>query len=111
MNKRAIENGSILLSTLCTILIISIIGANVLFNCTTRYNASSKQVKAWKEALIAAEDGGDVGYAVCRTVIGDIDAAEITAKFAAAGFAASPAPNPTWTKAVSGLGQGGRLSA
>ena len=110
MNKRAIENGSILLSTLCTILIISIIGANVLFNCTTRYNATSKQVKAWKEALIAAEAGGDVGYAVCRKTIGDPNYATV---FANDGWTIpSPAPaNPTWTKAVAAFGEAGSLSA
>ena len=51
-----------MLCALCTILIISLIGANVLLNCTTRYNVSSKQVKGWKEALYAAEAGGDVAF-------------------------------------------------
>ena len=55
-----------MLCALCTILIISLIGANVLLNCTTRYNVSSKQVKGWKEALYAAEGGGDVAFSEVR---------------------------------------------
>ena len=35
---------------LLTIVILSLIAANVLVNSTTRYNVSSRQVKAWKEA-------------------------------------------------------------
>src|ERR1700730_8731613 len=54
------QDGSTLICALCTILIISLIGANVLLNCTTRYNVSSKQVKGWKEALYAAEGGVDI---------------------------------------------------
>jgi hypothetical protein len=60
------QDGSTLICALCTILIISIIGANVLLNCTTRYNVSSKQVKAWKEALYAAEGGGDIAFSEVR---------------------------------------------
>ena len=56
------QEGSTIICALATILIISLIGANVLLNCATRYNASSKQVKAWKEALYAAESGGDIGF-------------------------------------------------
>ena len=51
---------------MCTILIISLIGANVLLNCTTRYNVSSKQVKGWKEALYAAEGGADIAFSEVR---------------------------------------------
>lgn len=105
-----VEKGSILLCALCTILVISLIGANILVNCTTRYNVTSKQVKAWKEALIAAEAGGDIGYAECRKTIGDPNVSTI---FANDGWVApSPAPaNPTWTKSVSGFGQAGSLSS
>jgi len=60
------NTGSTILCALCTILIISLIGANVLLNCTTRYNVSSKQVKGWKEALYAAEGGGDVAFSEVR---------------------------------------------
>jgi hypothetical protein len=51
---------------LCTILIISLIGANVLLNCTTRYNVSSKQIKGWKEASYAAEGGSDIALSEVR---------------------------------------------
>jgi hypothetical protein len=60
------QDGSALICALCTILIISLIGANVLLNCTTRYNVSAKQVKAWKEALYAAEGGGDIAFSEVR---------------------------------------------
>ncbi len=55
-----------LLCVLCTILIVSIIGGNVLLNCVTRFNAASSQVRGWKEALYAAEAGGDIAYAEAR---------------------------------------------
>jgi len=51
-------------------LIVSLIGATVLQNSTTRLNASSNQVRAWKEALSAAETGGDIGFAELRTHVG-----------------------------------------
>jgi len=53
--KRPAEQGNVLICALCTILIISLIGANVLRNCTTRFNVSSSQVRSWKESLLAAE--------------------------------------------------------
>src|SRR6266487_2162551 len=63
------ETGNVLLCVLATILIVSIIGATVLRNSTTRLNASSTQVRAWKEALSAAETGGDIGFAELRKQI------------------------------------------
>src|SRR5437763_15599486 len=60
------ENGSAILCAMGTILILSIIGANVLMNCTTRYNVTSKQVSAWRNALAAAEAGADIAYAETR---------------------------------------------
>ena len=60
------ENGSAIICAMGTILIISIIGANVLMNCTTRYNVTSKQVSAWRNALAAAEAGADIAYAETR---------------------------------------------
>jgi hypothetical protein len=60
------ETANVLLCVLATILIVSIIGATVLRNSTTRLNASSNQVRAWKEALSAAETGGDIGFAELR---------------------------------------------
>ena len=53
--KNTKETGNVLLCVLGTILIVSLIGATVLHNSTTRLNASSNQVRAWKEALSAAE--------------------------------------------------------
>src|ERR1700726_390124 len=68
--KNAKQTGNVLLCVLGTILIVSLIGATVLRNSTTRLNASSNQVRAWKEALSAAETGGDIGFAELRTHVG-----------------------------------------
>jgi Tfp pilus assembly protein PilX len=69
--RRPAEEGNVLICALCTILIISLIGANVLQNCTTRFNVSSSQVRSWKESLFAAEAGGDIGYAEIRKTVLD----------------------------------------
>jgi Tfp pilus assembly protein PilX len=69
--QRSTEEGNVLICALCTILIISLIGANVLRNCTTRFNVSSTQVRSWKEALVAAEAGGDIAYAEVRKTVLD----------------------------------------
>src|SRR6266571_9293868 len=60
---------NVLLCALCTILILSLIGGSVLFNSTTRFNVSSSQVRGWKEALQAAEAGGDIAYAEVRKTV------------------------------------------
>src|SRR5438552_7472900 len=65
------ERGNVLLCVLCTILVVSVIGGNVLLNCMTRYNAASSQVRGWKESLDAAEAGGDIAYAEVRKTILD----------------------------------------
>ena len=65
------ENGSVLICVLCTILILSLIAGNVLFNCITRYNVASGQVRGWKESLYAAEAGGDVAFAEIRKTVFD----------------------------------------
>ena len=67
--KRHQEEGNVLLCALATILIISLIGANVLHNCTTRFNVSSSQVRSWKDSLLAAEAGGDIAYAEVRKTV------------------------------------------
>ena len=54
------EKANVLICALCTILIVSMIGGTVLLNCATRYNVASNQVRGWKEALHAAEGGGDI---------------------------------------------------
>src|SRR3954469_8178946 len=69
--KRSKTEGNVLICALCTILVISIIGANVLQNCTTRFNVSSSQVRSWKESLFAAEAGGDIAYAEIRKSVFD----------------------------------------
>src|SRR2546423_12895437 len=69
--RRSKEQGNVLICALCTIMIISIIGANVLRNCTTRFNVSSSQVRSWKESLFAAEAGGDIAYAEVRKTVLD----------------------------------------
>jgi hypothetical protein len=65
------ERGNVLLIVLCTILVVSVIGGNVLLNCMTRYNVASSQVRSWKESLDAAETGGDIAYAEVRKTILD----------------------------------------
>ena len=69
-NRRP-EEGNVLICALCTILILSLIGANVLRNCTTRFNVSSSQVRSWKESLFAAEAGGDIAYSEVRKTVLD----------------------------------------
>jgi hypothetical protein len=69
--KRPAEEGNVLICALCTILVISLIGANVLHNCTTRFNVASSQVRSWKESLFAAEAGGDIAYAEVRKTVLD----------------------------------------
>src|SRR5574338_1559143 len=65
------EQANVLLCVVCTIAIVSVIGGNVLLNCVTRYNASSSQVRAWKDSQYAAEAGGDIAYAEIRKTILD----------------------------------------
>src|SRR5947207_15505835 len=67
--KHRAEEGNALICVLVTMLIISLIGANVLRNGTTRFNVSSSQVRSWKESLMAAEAGGDVAYAQIRKTV------------------------------------------
>jgi hypothetical protein len=70
-SPQANQSGNVLLCTLATILVVSIIGGGVLLNCTTRFNVSSNQVRGWKEALQAAEAGGDVAYNEIRKTVLD----------------------------------------
>jgi hypothetical protein len=66
IRKTSQESGNVLICALIAILIVSLIGANVLSNSTMRLNVSSNQVRAWKEALEAAEAGGDMAFAELR---------------------------------------------
>src|SRR5207249_7145299 len=102
------NDGNVLLCALCTIVIVSFIGASVLINCTRHYNITAKQLKGWKEALYAAEAGGDAGLDVVRKLINDSNA------FSNNGWTTAPSPAPTpgpaWTKTIAGFGQAGTLS-
>src|SRR5207237_8110106 len=71
MSNQSLERGNVLLCVLCTILVVSVIGGNVLLNCITRYNVASSQVRSWKESLDAAETGGDIAYAEVRKTVAD----------------------------------------
>ena len=71
ISGRSFQKGNVLLCVLCTILVVSVIGGNVLLNCMTRYNAAASQVRSWKESLDAAETGGDIAYAEIRKTIVD----------------------------------------
>src|SRR5947209_5695576 len=93
--RRNSESGSTLIVALSTILILSIAGAGILMNCTNRFNATSSQVKGWKEALLAADAGGDIALVEIRKN-GLVDPANPPADpgFAAASGWSSPAPSP-----------------
>src|SRR5437762_13289701 len=103
------NDGNVLLCALCTIVIVSFIGASVLVNCNRHYNITAKQLKGWKEALYAAEAGGDAGFDEVRKALNPI-----SVPFTIDGWAAAPSPAPTrgpaWTKTISGFGQEGNLS-
>src|SRR2546430_3366673 len=71
LSTQSFGRGNVLLCVLCTILVVSVIGGNVLLNCMTRYNAAASQVRSWKGSLDAAETGGDIAYAEIRKTIQD----------------------------------------
>ena len=71
LSRSSVQGGNVLLCVLCTILVVSVVGGNVLLNCVTRYNTACTQVRSWKESLDAAEAGGDIAYAEVRKVILD----------------------------------------
>jgi hypothetical protein len=70
-SKTKPQAANVLLCVLCTILVVSVIGGNVLLNCVTRLNTASSQVRGWKESLSAAEAGGDIAYAEVRKTVLD----------------------------------------
>jgi hypothetical protein len=100
------EEGSTLICALCIILIISLVGANVLMNCTTRYNVTSAQVGGWKDALCAAEAGVDIAYAETRKVLMNPGT-----QFSGAGWTSSNAATGPWTYTTPNPFGGGNLSA
>ena len=89
--KAKSEAGSVLICVLCTILILSLIAGNVLFNCITRYNTASGQVRGWKESIYAAEAGGDLAYAEIRKTVFDPTHAFSTWTNTGSGYSYSPA--------------------
>src|SRR5436190_10843522 len=103
------NNGNTLICALCTIVIVSLIGANVLVNCTRHYNVTAKQLKAWKGALYAAEAGGDAGFDEVRKALNPSSLPFTTDGWTVAPSPA-PTPGPAWTKTVSSFGQAGSLS-
>lgn len=105
MKIQSQESGSTLIAVLSTILIISVIGGNILYNCATRYNTSSNHVRAWKEALHAAEAGGDIGYAECRKAIDGTP-------FDGAGWTRDTSVStPTWHATPAAFGKDGSLTS
>jgi hypothetical protein len=101
------EKGSTLVCALCIILIMSFIGANVLMNCTTRYNVTSAQVAGWKDALCAAEAGADIAYAETRKALMNPGT-----QFSGAGWTSSNASTGPWTYTMPNpFGAAGNLSA
>ena len=101
------QNGSAIVCAMTTILIISIIGANVLMNCTTRYNVTSKQVSAWRDALAAAEAGADIAFAETRKTF-----TNPANQFTATGWSSPDATAGPWTYTMpSPIGALGNLSA
>src|SRR6266446_5749426 len=105
MQLERTNTGSTILCALCTILIISVIGANVLLNCTTRYNVSSKQVKGWKEALYAAEGGGDIAFSEVRKLL----SSPSTAFLHSGGWTTTA--GPSYSNGPYSFGQNNSLSA
>ena len=103
------DNGNILVCALCTIVIVSLIGASVLVNCNRHYNITAKQLKGWKEALYAAEAGGDAAFDEVRKALNPLSLPFTTDGWAVAPSPA-PTPGPAWTKTITGFGQEGNLS-
>src|SRR5437762_13331342 len=86
------ENGSAIICAMGTTLSLSIVGANVLMNCTTRYNATSKQVSAWRNALAGAEAGADIAYAETRRTF-----TNPATQFAGTGWSSPDRSGGPWT--------------
>jgi hypothetical protein len=107
MQLKQTNTGSTIIVALCTILVISLIAAGVLMNSSARYNVASKQVKGWKEALYAAESGGDIAFAEVRKVLSSPGTA-----FSGWTSPASPAPTPgpSYGKGPYTFGQSNSLS-
>lgn len=59
------ESGNTTVVALLMLFVLSMVGANVLLNVTTRYDGTMK-ASGWQEALFAAEAGADIGFANVR---------------------------------------------
>jgi len=59
------ESANITLLAMLMLLVLSLVGATVLLNATTRYNGSMN-TGGWQEALPAAEAGSEFGLTNCR---------------------------------------------
>lgn len=112
MNRlpRRSEAASTLLVALGTISIVSFIGAGVLMNCTARYNTTSKHIKGWKEALNAADAGGEVAFNEVRKEIQGVIPGGGT-PFTGAGWTTVVADKQWRYTLPAGLGDGGNQSA
>src|SRR6266850_1046411 len=95
------ETGNVLICVLGSILILSLIGATVLQSSATRLNASTNQVRAWKESLSAAESGGDVAFAEIRKHLPGSNPATWWSGWTAG---TNSSGTPMYTKLVTGLG-------
>src|SRR5438128_1543421 len=109
MQLERTDTGNAIICALATILIMSLIGAGVLMNCTTRYNVTAKQLKAWKEALYAAEAGGDIGFAEVRKLVSSPSTA--FSGWTSPAPSPAPTPGPSWGKAPVTFGQANSLSS
>ena len=101
MRANGKHSGSTLLVAMSAIVVLSLAGASVLLNSTTRYNATTSQVTGWKDALYAAEAGGDLAFAEIRKTISDPANA-----FGSGNGWSSPAPSPlpstnSWSRGIS----------
>lgn len=106
MQIQQANNGNTLICALCTILIVSLIGANVLVSSANHYNITSKQLKGWKEALYAAESGGDAGFDEVRKLISNSN------PWATDGWNTVTPSSPslaTWSKTFPSFGQANSL--
>src|SRR5690349_6304216 len=101
------DTGNTIICALIAILMISLIGANVLISCVTRYNVSAKQLKGWKEALYAAEAGGDIAFAEVRKLVSN------PSPWSTDGWTSpspAPTPGPSWGKGPVTFGEANSLS-
>jgi Tfp pilus assembly protein PilX len=98
-NTHQTDSGSAMMIAVLLLAIITLVGATVVYNCTTRYNAGSKQIKAWNEALYAAEAGSEAAFAEIRNALSS--GTSFSTAFPADSWSVSSAPTPGPTIASS----------